>query len=153
MSDESSKNILKGKKEQIHRSIFLKRRINFFWSGLKKKRDRKSRCFFRLTHKKSLFLFVCPRKQEAEEKNFKSNWKKRGKKQLFVVFSHTRTAARQITTTTYHYHRETERETERQRDFVVVVAKKKKKTTTGFERERSDARETKRTVSVWGNSI
>jgi hypothetical protein len=49
--------------------------------------------------------------------------------------------------------RDRERETERQRVFVVVVAKKKKKTTTGFERERSDARETKRTVSVWGNSI
>ena len=96
--------------------------------------------------KEFVCLFVCPRKQEAEEKNFKSLKKKR-KKQLFVVFSHT------ITTTTYHYHRETERETERQRDFVVVVAKKKKKTTTGFERERSDARETKRTVSVWGNSI
>jgi len=92
--------------------------------------------------------------REAEEKNFRE---KRGKKQLFVVFSHTRTAAQQITTITYHYHRETERErdgeTERQRVFVVVVAKKKK-TTTGFERERSDAREkTKRTVSVWGNSI
>ena len=102
--------------------------------------------------KEFVCLFVCPRKQEAEEKNFKSLKKKR-KKQLFVVFSHTRTAARQITTTTYHYHRETERETERQRDFVVVVVKKKKKKTTGFERERSDARETKRTVSVWGNSI
>jgi len=66
-------------------------------------------------------------------------------------FHTRRTAAQQITTITYHYHRETERErdgeTERQRVFVVVVAKKKKTTTTGFERERSDARETKRTVS------
>ena len=98
-------------------------------------------------------LFVCPRKQEAEEKNFKSLKKKR-KKQLFVVFSHTEDCC----ATDYHYHvslppRDRERETERQRVFVVVVAKKKKKTTTGFERERSDARETKRTVSVWGNSI
>jgi len=61
--------------------------------------------------------------------------------------------------TDYHDHvslppRDRERETERQRVFVVVVAKKKKKTTRGFERERSDARETKRTaMSVWGNSI
>jgi ribosomal protein S14 len=55
-----------------------------------------------------------------------------------------------ITTTA----RQRERRRDRDRDFVVVVAKKKKKTTRGFERERSDAREkTKRTVSVWGNSI
>jgi len=98
-------------------------------------------------------LFVCQRKQEAEEKNFKRSLKKKRKKQLCVVFSHTEDCC----ATDYHYHvslppRDRERETERQRVFVVVV-KKKKTTTTGFERERSDARETKRTVSVWGNSI
>ena len=99
-------------------------------------------------------MFVClPEKtRSTEEKNFKSL----KKKQLFVVFSH----AEDCCATDYHYHvslppRDRERERRRDREiFVVVVAKKKKKTTTGFERERSDAREkTKRTVSVWGNSI
>ena len=153
--NESSKNILKGKKEQIHRSIFFKRRVNFFWSGLKKKRDRKSRCFFRLTHKKSLCVCLfAQEEQERERKRERERERKKEEKNNCLSSFHTRrTAAQQITTTTYHSPRERERETERQRDFVVVVAKKKKKTTTGFERERSDARETKRTVSVWGNSI
>ena len=104
--------------------------------------------------KEFVCLFVCPRKQEAEEKNVKSLKKKRKKTTVCRLFTHEDCCA-----TDYHDHvslpprdRERERETERQRDFVVVV-KKKKKTTTGFERERSDARETKRTVSVWGNSI
>jgi len=100
-------------------------------------------------------LFVCPRKQEAEEKNVKSLKKKRKKTTVCRLFTHEDCCA-----TDYHDHvslpprdRERDGETERQRVFVVV-AKKKKKTTTGFERERSDAREkTKRTVSVWGNSI
>ena len=154
--NESSKNILKGKKEQIHRSIFFKRRVNFFWSGLKKKRDRKSRCFFRLTHKKSLCVCLFAQENKKQRKKISKAIEKKEEKNNCLSSFHTRrTAARQITTTTYHYHRETEREreTERQRVFVVVVAKKKKKTTRGFERERSDARETKRTVSVWGNSI
>ena len=143
------------KKEQIHRSIFFKRRVNFFWSGLKKKRDRKSRCFFRLTHKKSLCVCLFAQENKKQRKKMSKAWKKRGKKQLFVVFSHTEDCC----TTDYHYHvslppRDRERERQRDREiFVVVVAKKKKKTTRGFERERSDARETKRTVSVWGNSI
>ncbi len=109
---------------------------------------------FSLDLKKSLFLFVCPRKQEAEEKNVKSLKKKRKKTTVCRLFTHEDCCA-----TDYHDHvslppRDRERETERQRVFVVV-AKKKKKTTTGFERERSDARETKRTaiLSVWGNSI
>ena len=103
-------------------------------------------------------MFVClPKKTRSRGKKFQKQLKKKRKKQLFVVFSHTEDCC----ATDYHDHvslppRDRERETERQRDreiFVVVVAKKKKKTTTGFERERSDARETKRTVSVWGNSI
>lgn len=104
-------------------------------------------------------MFVClPKKTRSRGKKCQKLEKKEEKNNCLSSFHTQRTAARQITTTTYHYHRETERErdgeTERRRDFVVVVAKKKKKTTTGFERERSDAREkTKRTVSVWGNSI
>ena len=100
-------------------------------------------------------MFVCPRKQEAEEKNVKSLKKKRKKTTVCRLFTREDYCA-----TDYHYHvslppRDRERERRRDREiFVVVVAKKKKKTTTGFERERSDAREkTKRTVSVWGNSI
>ena len=109
--------------------------------------------FSRTLKKSFVCLFVCPRKQEAEEKNVKSLKKKRKKTTVCRLFTHEDCCA-----TDYHYHvslppRDRETETERQRDFVVVV-KKKKKTTTGFERERSDAREkTKRTVSVWGNSI
>lgn len=101
-------------------------------------------------------MFVClPKKTRSRGKKFQKQLKKKRKKQLFVVFSHTEDCC----ATDYHDHvslppRDRERETERQRVFVVVVAKKKKKTTRGFERERSDAREkTKRTVSVWGNSI
>ena len=99
------------------------------------------------------FVFVClPKKTRSRGK--KISRKKRKKTTVCRLFTHEDCCA-----TDYHYHvslppRDRERETERQRDFVVVVAKKKKKkTTTGFERERSDARETKRTVSVWGNSI
>ena len=100
-------------------------------------------------------MFVQENKKQTEEKNVKSLKKKRKKTTVCRLFTHEDCCA-----TDYHDHvslpprdRERERETERQRDFVVVV-KKKKKTTTGFERERSDAREkTKRTVSVWGNSI
>ena len=87
-------------------------------------------------------LFVCPRKQEAEEKNVKSLKKKR-KKQLFVVFSHTRTAARQITTITYHYDRETERETERQRQRQTETGQRERQTETG-QRERQTDRQTDR---------
>ena len=63
-------------------------------------------------------LFVCPRKQEAEEKNFKSLKKKRKKTTVCRLFTHEDCCA-----TDYHYHvslpprdRERERETERQRD-------------------------------------
>ena len=103
-------------------------------------------------------LFVCPRKQEAEEKNVKSLKKKRKKTTVCRLFTHRgllrdRLPLPRITTTA----RQRERERQRDREiFVVVVAKKKKKTTTGFERERSDAREkTKRTaiLSVWGNAL
>jgi len=101
-------------------------------------------------------LFVCPRKQESRGKKFQKLEKKEEKNNCLSSF-HTRGLLRnrlplsRITTTARQ--RERDGETERQRVFVVV-AKKKKKTTTGFERERSDAREkTKRTVSVWGNSI
>ena len=92
---------------------------------------------------------VCPRKRSRGKKFSR---KKREKTTVCRLFTHEDCCA-----TDYHYHvslppRDRETETERQRDFVVVV-KKKKKTTTGFERERSDARETKRTVNVWGNSI
>jgi len=154
--NESSKNILKGKKEQIHRSIFFKRRVNFFWSGLKKKRDRKSRCFFRLTHKKSLCVCLFAQENKKQRKKIsKAIEKKEEKTTVCRLFTHrgllrNRLPRPRITTTA----RQRERERQRDREiFVVVVAKKKKKTTTGFERERSDARETKRTVSVWGNSI
>ena len=99
-------------------------------------------------------MFGLPKKEKQRKKIFA---KKEGKNNCLSSF-HTRGLLRnrlplsRITTTARQ--RERDGETERQRDFVVVVAKKKKKTTTGFERERSDAREkTKRTVSVWGNSI
>lgn len=91
---------------------------------------------------------------ENEKQRKKIFAKKEEKTTVCRLFTHEDCCA-----TDYHDHvslppRDRERETERQRVFVVVVAKKKKKTTRGFERERSDAREkTKRTVSVWGNSI
>jgi len=103
------------------------------------------------------FVFVClPKKTRSRGKKFQKLEKKEEKNNCLSSF-HTRGLLRnrlplsRITTTARQ--RERDGETERQRVFVVV-AKKKKKTTTGFERERSDAREkTKRTVSVWGNSI
>ena len=104
-------------------------------------------------------MFVClPKKKRSRGKKCQKLEKKEEKTTVCRLFTHRgllrdRLPLPRITTTA----RQRERETERQRDreiFVVVVAKKKKKTTTGFERERSDAREkTKRTVSVWGNSI
>ena len=96
-------------------------------------------------------MFGLPKKEKQRKKIFA---KKEGKNNCLSSF-HTRGLLRnrlprpRITTTA----RQRERETERQRVFVVVAKKKKKTTTTGFERERSDARETKRTVNVWGNSI
>ena len=103
------------------------------------------------------FVFVClPKKTRSRGKKCQKLEKKEEKNNCLSSF-HTRGLLRnrlplsRITTTARQ--RERDGETERQRVFVVV-AKKKKKTTTGFERERSDAREkTKRTVSVWGNSI
>ena len=104
-------------------------------------------------------MCVCLFARENKKQRKKIFAKKEEKNNCLSSFHTRRTAAQQITTITYHYHRETEREreTERQRVFVVVVVKKKKKkTSTGFERERSDARETtKRTaiLSVWGNAL
>ena len=105
------------------------------------------------------FVFVClPKKTRSRGKKFQKLEKKEEKNNCLSSF-HTRGLLRnrlplsRITTTARQ--RERDGETERQRVFVVV-AKKKKKTTTGFERERSDAREkTKRTaiLSVWGNAL
>ena len=63
-------------------------------------------------------MFVCPRKQEAEEKNVKSLKKKRKKTTVCRLFTHRgllrdRLPLSRITTTA----RQRERETERQRDF------------------------------------
>jgi hypothetical protein len=101
-----------------------------------------------------------PKKTRSRGKKCQKLEKKEEKNNCLSSF-HTRGLLRdrlplpRITTTARQRERETERQ--RRRDFVVVVAKKKKKkTTTGFERERSDAREkTKRTaiLSVWGNAL
>ena len=82
-----------------------------------------------LTHKEFVCLFVCPRKREAEEKNFIKSLKKKRKKTTFFCRLFTR---EDCCTTDYHDHasrppRDRERERDRERDFVVVVAKKKKK--------------------------
>ena len=107
--------------------------------------------------KEFVCLFVClPKKTRSRGKKCQKLEKKEEKTTVCRLFTHggllrNRLPRPRITTTA----RQRERETERQRDFVVVVAKKKKKTTTrGFERERSDARETKRTaMRVWGNAL
>ena len=112
--------------------------------------------FFSLDSLKRVCVFVClPKKTRSRGKKCQKLEKKEEKTTVCRLFTREDCCA-----TDYHYHvslppRDRERERRRDREiFVVVVAKKKKKTTTGFERERSDAREkTKRTVSVWGNSI
>jgi len=143
--NESSKNILKGKKEQIHRSIFFKRRVNFFWSGLKKKRDRKSRCFFRLTHKKSLCVCLFAQENKKQRKKISKAIEKKEEKNNCLSSFHTRrTAARQITTTTYHYHRETERERQRDREFSLLSSRRRRRRRQQDLREREAMRERRR---------
>ena len=110
--------------------------------------------FFRLSfhtrYSSSKEFFVCLPKKKKAQKERKKIWRrKKEEKNNSVVFSHRGEHRR----SPQLYHHETETETETERFCAFVVAKKKKKTTTGFERERSDARETKRTASVWGNAL
>lgn len=113
--NESSKNILKGKRSKCI-DFFSSRRVNFFWSGLKKKRDRKSRCFFRLTHKKSLCVCLFAQENKKQRKKISKAIEKKEEKNNCLSSFHTRGLLRnrlprpRITTTARQRERDGETE-------------------------------------------
>ena len=115
-------------------------------------------CFFSLVFSHTIFFFkrvFCLFAQEEEsterkEKNLEAQ--KRGKKQLRRLFTQRR--AQTFTTTL------PPRDRDRDRDGEILCVRCReeeeednKKAQDLRERERSDARETKRTASVWGNAL